>query len=195
MYPYSLICHSLPHPPASPCPSLTHFLTPLPDSLSVSHILCLTHFSATSWLIHSRASFLSLSTPSLILCLTDYASLTLPLTPLPHELPIHSPASLNPHSVLASLLPLFISFLIHSASICLAHFLPHFFPSLAHSLLTPLPQSLTFFSLTPCLIHSPAFLLRHSQSLPYSIPTLLPASLNPYSFLWLIHLLCVSLPH
>ena len=154
MYPYSLICHSLPHTPAPLTPFLTHSLThptslnhsslsclthsliPLSDSLSVSLILCLAHFSATHFLTHSLPCFILSHS---LHCLTHS---------LPHSLPTHSPGPL-------------IYFLSHSVtnfptsltSTSLTH-------SLIHSLLHPL------LCLTHSLIHSTVSFTSLSHSLP-----------------------------
>ena len=85
VYPYSLICHSLPHPPASLTPFLSHSLTPssLTHSLpclihSLFHSFSLAHFSASHFLTHSLLCIiLSHSLPSH----TDFASLPPSLTP------------------------------------------------------------------------------------------------------------------
>ena len=122
MYPYSLICHSLPHPPASLRPSLTHSLTllphsftPLPDSLSVS-------------LIRSRSLF-CYSLPDSFTPMHHSVS----LTPLPHSFS-HSLPCLTDCASLTPSLPCSLPWL--------THILPVSFP---HSLIaspTPLPHSL-----------------------------------------------------
>ena len=143
MYPYSLICHSLPHTPAPLTPFLTHSLThptslnhsslsclthsiiPLPDSFSVSLILCLAHFSATHFLTHS------------LHCLTHS---------LPHSLPTHSPGPL-------------IYFLSHSVTNFPTSLTSTSLTHSHHSLIgshTPLPHSLP--DSLHCLIHFPVSL-------------------------------------
>ena len=151
MYPYSLICHSLPHTPAPLTPFLTHSLThptslnhsslsclthsliPLPDLFSVSLILCLAHFSATHFLTHSLPCFILSHS---LHCLTHS---------LPHSLPTHSPGPL-------------ICFLSHSVTNFPTSLTSTSY-SFPHSLIaspTPLPHSLP--DSLHCLIYFPVSL-------------------------------------
>ena len=197
VYSYSLICHSLSHPPASFTPFLTHSFTHpanSPASLTHSSLPCLIHslfhsFSVsltflllTSWLIRSGASFcLTHFLPHSLPCFTDVASLT------PYSLLCLTNSSFTSHS--HSLLTSFISFLIHSASICLTRSLPLFFPYLSHSLLIPLPPSLPH-SLLVSLIFLPLYSITPSHCLTPSLPHWLPhliSTRSPGSLIYSLH--------
>ena len=111
----SCLSYSLPHL-FSHSSCLTHSLIPMPDSLSVSLILCLAHFPAThfltyslpciilSHLLHCLTHSLHHLLPHLLPCLT-YSLLTpLAYSCIPSHSLTNSPTSLTPASLTHSLI-------------------------------------------------------------------------------------------